>query len=240
MADHPLRPATRLSLGGPLPRQLADRPRAHPRVTGPCGSPSFLATPAGVVVLSGISTPFGMLSQSQGQITHVLLTRAPLYSARRLFAFDLHVLGAPPTFALSQDQTLQLKLGNLSCSSASQASFEAPMHRNRIYELTQDAQLIIQQQLSRASAERFRSSANAIQFSETEALARLCFRLGLVERAETLHSVRPTVNRLFYLFLQLVSRPRSELSNQMPGFRDFAFRFRLLRPGASSVVGGVI
>ena len=40
----------------------------------------------------------------------MLLTRAPLYSARRLFAFDLHVLGAPPTFALSQDQTLQLKL----------------------------------------------------------------------------------------------------------------------------------
>jgi hypothetical protein len=79
-------------------------------VTGPCGSPSFLTTPAGIVVLSGISTPFGMLSQSKGQITHVLLTRAPLYSARRLFAFDLHVLGAPPTFALSQDQTLQLKL----------------------------------------------------------------------------------------------------------------------------------
>ena len=31
VADHPLRPATRLSLGGPLPRQLADRPRAPPQ-----------------------------------------------------------------------------------------------------------------------------------------------------------------------------------------------------------------
>ncbi len=30
MAGHPLRPATRRSLGGPLPHQLADRPRAHP------------------------------------------------------------------------------------------------------------------------------------------------------------------------------------------------------------------
>ena len=39
----------------------------------------------------------------------MLLTRAPLYSVRRLFALDLHVLGAPPTFVLSQDQTLQLK-----------------------------------------------------------------------------------------------------------------------------------
>ena len=52
-----------------------------------------------------------MLSQTQGQVTHVLLTRAPLYSVRRLFALDLHVLGAPPTFVLSQDQTLQFKLG---------------------------------------------------------------------------------------------------------------------------------
>ena len=32
------------------------------------------------VGLSGISTPFEMLSQAPGQITHVLLTRAPLYS----------------------------------------------------------------------------------------------------------------------------------------------------------------
>ena len=49
-----------------------------------------------------------MLFQAERQITHVLLTRAPLYSDRSPFALDLHVLGAPPTFALSQDQTLQL------------------------------------------------------------------------------------------------------------------------------------
>jgi hypothetical protein len=29
VADHPLRPAKRLSLGEPLPHQLADAPRAH-------------------------------------------------------------------------------------------------------------------------------------------------------------------------------------------------------------------
>ncbi len=34
VADRPLRPATRLSLGGPLPHQLADRPRAHPEAPG--------------------------------------------------------------------------------------------------------------------------------------------------------------------------------------------------------------
>ena len=31
MGDHPLRPPTRRSLGGPLPRQLANGTRAHPR-----------------------------------------------------------------------------------------------------------------------------------------------------------------------------------------------------------------
>jgi hypothetical protein len=38
----------------------------------------------------------------------VLLTRAPLYRGRSPFSCDLHVLGAPLTFVLSQDQTLQL------------------------------------------------------------------------------------------------------------------------------------
>jgi hypothetical protein len=40
VAGRPLRPATRLSLGGPLPRQLADRPRAHREVPG-LAVPSF-------------------------------------------------------------------------------------------------------------------------------------------------------------------------------------------------------
>ena len=31
VADHPLRPATRLCLGEPLPHQQADRPRAPPK-----------------------------------------------------------------------------------------------------------------------------------------------------------------------------------------------------------------
>jgi hypothetical protein len=37
----------------------------------------------------------------------VLLTRPPLASPRRVDSFDLHVLGTPPAFVLSQDQTLQ-------------------------------------------------------------------------------------------------------------------------------------
>ena len=43
MAGHPLRPATRHRLGGPLPRQLADRPRAPlpaPEVSSPRDAPA--------------------------------------------------------------------------------------------------------------------------------------------------------------------------------------------------------
>ena len=47
------------------------------------------------------------------QVTHALLTRPPLsqLSVRKLrvASFDLHVLGTPPAFILSQDQTLMLK-----------------------------------------------------------------------------------------------------------------------------------
>ena len=65
-------------------------------------------------MLCGISIPFGMLSPSWRQVTHALLTRPPLSSSKitpkgsiRRFSLDLHVLGTPPAFVLSQDQTLE-------------------------------------------------------------------------------------------------------------------------------------
>ena len=58
--------------------------------------------------LCGISVPFGTLSPARGKVSYVLLTRTPRYRGRIPFAFDLHVLSPPLTFALSQDQTLQL------------------------------------------------------------------------------------------------------------------------------------
>ncbi len=112
MADHPLRPATRLSLGRPLPYQLADGPRADPQVQACVQRPALTAAPFEAVVLCGISPPFGRLSPARGNVTHVLLTRAPLYRGRSPFSCDLHVLGAPLTFVLSQDQTLQLNLSS--------------------------------------------------------------------------------------------------------------------------------
>ncbi len=54
----------------------------------------------------GISTPFGMLSPAEGQVSYVLRTRSPLGHIAAS-PFDLHVLGTPPAFILSQDQTLR-------------------------------------------------------------------------------------------------------------------------------------
>jgi hypothetical protein len=57
----------------------------------------------------GISNPFGLLSPSSGQVTNALLTRSPLRTLLLMSPFDLHVLGTPPAFILSQDQTLRQK-----------------------------------------------------------------------------------------------------------------------------------
>src|SRR5690606_12171149 len=44
------------------------------------------------------------------RVTHPF---AAVLGAEAPFSLDLHVLGAPPAFVLSQDQTLQRKLGEL-------------------------------------------------------------------------------------------------------------------------------
>ena len=66
------------------------------------------------VVLCGISKCFHLLSPCTGQLVHALLTRPPLETEPKLrSSLDLHVLGTPPAFVLSQDQTLKLYLKNL-------------------------------------------------------------------------------------------------------------------------------
>ena len=106
VADRPLRPATRNCLGEPLPHQQADGPRPHPEAPEP-----LLTSTCVMVRSSGINPGFPGLSRSSGQIGHVLRTRSPLRQTRpyglRNASLDLHGLGAPPAFVLSQDQTLQ-------------------------------------------------------------------------------------------------------------------------------------
>ena len=61
------------------------------------------------MVSCGISTPFDVLFPSRGKVAHALLTRPPLKhlgASSSMSPLDLHVLGTPPAFVLSQDQTL--------------------------------------------------------------------------------------------------------------------------------------
>ena len=92
MADHPLRPATDRSLGGPLPHQLANRTRARPR--------AFLFASRPYPVLAAVSR---RCPEPQGRFPRVT---HPCAAPHRSEALDLHVLSAPPAFVLSQDQTL--------------------------------------------------------------------------------------------------------------------------------------
>ncbi len=105
MADRPLRPATRRCLGRPLPHQLADRPRAHPET--PELSSSGHATSRGYSVLIRVSPGY---PDFRGRL---LTCYSPVRRSvtglvtRTCASLDLHALGTPPAFVLSQDQTLQ-------------------------------------------------------------------------------------------------------------------------------------
>ena len=103
MAVQPLSSATDRSLGEPLPHQLANQTRGH---LSAHKALTFQGCPQ--KVLCGISSRFQLLSPTERQVPHALLTRSPLSKVPKGFTpFDLHVLGTPPAFVLSQDQTLK-------------------------------------------------------------------------------------------------------------------------------------
>ena len=73
MAVHPLRPATDRRHGGPLPRHLANQTRDHLSA-----HKALTSVPCGTKVLCGISSRFQLLSPTERQVSHALLTRSPL------------------------------------------------------------------------------------------------------------------------------------------------------------------
>ena len=111
MAVHSLKPATDRCLGGPLPRQLANQTRAHP--VPPEFSPQRHAAPRAYAVLAAVSgccPPVqGRLPTRYSPVRHWALRCFPPEGSAAQAPFDLHVLGTPPAFILSQDQTLMLK-----------------------------------------------------------------------------------------------------------------------------------
>ena len=108
MAVQPLSPATDRRLGEPLPHQLSNQTRGHLSA-----HKALVSRSCGPETLCGISSRFQLLSPTERQVPHALLTRPPLSHPFNLTevlyhraSFDLHVLGTPPAFVLSQDQTL--------------------------------------------------------------------------------------------------------------------------------------
>ena len=105
VAGHALTPATRRSLGRPLPHQQADRPRDHP---GPKNlSHSHHAVGVVYPVLAAVSRCYPRV-QGRFLTCYSPVRRFPPPEGG--FTLDLHVLGAPPAFVLSQDQTLRRDL----------------------------------------------------------------------------------------------------------------------------------
>ena len=103
VAVQPLSPATDRRLGDPLPHQLSNQTRGHLSA-----HKALVSRSCGPETLCGISSRFQLLSPTERQVPHALLTRSPLSEVPKGFTpFDLHVLGTPPAFVLSQDQTLK-------------------------------------------------------------------------------------------------------------------------------------
>ena len=73
MGDLPLRTPTHRRLGGPLPRQQANAPHAHPRTDH-----SFHRETMRLRGTRDIRPDFSGLSPSRGQVAYVLLTSAPV------------------------------------------------------------------------------------------------------------------------------------------------------------------
>ena len=73
MAVQPLSPANDRRLGEPLPHQLSNRTRAHLSAIK-----SLVYRPCDPYTLCGISSRFQLLSPTERQVAHALLTRPPL------------------------------------------------------------------------------------------------------------------------------------------------------------------
>ena len=105
MTGRPLRPASHHCLGRPLPHQLANSPQPPPSATAEAAVyPVSDAIIRGHSVLAAVSSSYPDL---RGRLV-TCYSPVRRFTHPKAFAHDLHALSTPLTFALSQDQTLQL------------------------------------------------------------------------------------------------------------------------------------
>ena len=102
MTGRPLRPVTDHRLGRLLPYQLANRTQAPPQV--PPLRAAFLSRD--YAVLAKVSLGYPPLEGRFLRVPHPSAARHQLVLLLTMLPLDLHVLGVPPAFNLSHDQTL--------------------------------------------------------------------------------------------------------------------------------------
>lgn len=102
MTGRPLRPVTDHRLGEPLPHQLANRTQAPPQV------PPLRAALISryYAVLAKVSLGCPPLEGRFLRVPHPSAACHQFVLLRIMLPLDLHVLGVPPAFNLSHDQTL--------------------------------------------------------------------------------------------------------------------------------------
>ena len=107
MADHPLRSATDRRLGEPLPHQPANQTQAHPLPINlwPSKDVSKWRYEVLIIVSNGYPSAKGRLPTRYSPVRRSHFLQSTEASIQK-FPLDLHVLGTPPAFILSQDQTL--------------------------------------------------------------------------------------------------------------------------------------
>jgi hypothetical protein len=102
VTGRPLRPVTDHRLGELLPHQLANRTQAPPKAL-PLRATFLLRDYA---VLANVSIGCPPLLGRFLRVPHPSAARHHLVLLLSMLPLDLHVLGVPPAFNLSQDQTL--------------------------------------------------------------------------------------------------------------------------------------
>ena len=110
MGDLPLRTPTYRSLGKPLPYQLTNRTHAH--LLPPELSSLNNAIQRSYGVLFNISIDYPPV-EGRLHTRYAPVRRSSADCKQSLLPLDLHVLGLPLAFILSQDQTLRCCLVNI-------------------------------------------------------------------------------------------------------------------------------
>lgn len=106
MTGRPLRPVTDHRLGRLLPYQLANRTQAPPQALP--FQAAFLSRV--YAVLAKVSLGYPPLKGKFLRLPHPSAARHQCVLLRIMLPLDLHVLGVPPAFNLSHDQTLHFLL----------------------------------------------------------------------------------------------------------------------------------